>query len=224
MINYEVKVVLNSRLINKEKLLSTIALNAKNKGYNPDYPITDVLLSSSQADIIEQLSSNLEAQNPFPKPLFYGANLLDGIWQLHYSTAREIRSLNKLPFNFQLQTVYQIINTQDASFYNIAFVKHPSNLLQGYVKVTATFAPKTDEKQSLPDRTINVFFEKRYVSIEKLLGIKTPILDPVKVFDAKASEGRIPSLTITYIDETMRIGRGGDGSLFVLSKSDRLSR
>ncbi len=213
---------LNSRLIIKDKLFSTIVNNAQTKGINPDYPITDTLLSSPQIKEIEQLTINLESQTPFPKPLLYGVNLLDGIWQLHYSTAREIRSLNKLPFNFDLQAVYQIIDTKTASFFNIAFVKHSSNLLQGYVKVTATFEPKIDENETLPDKIINVSFDKRYVAIEKVLGIKTPILDPVKVFEAKNPEGRIPSLTITYIDETMRIGRGGDGSLFILSKSAKL--
>ena len=35
---------------------------------------------------------------------------------------------------------------------------------------------------------------------------------------ARGPKGRIPSLDITYLDENMRIGRGGDGSLFILSK------
>ena len=213
---------MNSRLIVKEKLLATIAQNAKNKGFNPDYPLTDILISRFQAEEIEQLTTDLESLTPFAQPLLYGINLLDGIWQLHYSTAREIRSLNKLPFNFNLQTVYQIIDTKTASFFNIAFVKHSSNLIQGYVKVTATFTPKIKENETLPDQTINVNFDKRYVAIEKLLGIKTPMLDPIKVFEARNPQGRVPSLTITYIDETMRIGRGGDGSLFILSKKDSL--
>ena len=215
---------MNSRLITKEKLFSTIANLTQDKGFNLDYPITDILLPSSQVKEIEQLTASLEAQNPFSQPLLYGTNLLDGIWQLHYSTAREIRSLNKLPLNFALQAVYQIIDTKTASFFNIAFVKHSSGLLQGYVKVTATFAPKIEENKTLPNKTINVNFDKRYLAIENILGLKTPMLDPVKVFEARNPQGRIPSLTITYIDETIRIGRGGDGSLFILSKKDRLLR
>ena len=39
------------------------------------------------------------------------------------------------------------------------------------------------------------------------------------VTEARNPSGRIPSLNITYIDETMRIGRGGDGSLFILTKA-----
>jgi hypothetical protein len=58
--------------------------------------------------------------------------------------------------------------------------------------------------------------------VQRLLGIKTPNLDPAKVVPAKAPEGRVPFLEITYIDEDLRIGRGGEGSLFVLSKADQV--
>ena len=38
--------------------------------------------------------------------------------------------------------------------------------------------------------------------------------------DARIPQGRIATLDITYLDETLRIGRGGDRSLFILCKSD----
>lgn len=207
----------------KQKLLSTIEKNAQNININPAYPITDSLIQTLEAENIEQLSKNLESLNPFPNPLQFTPQLLNGIWQLHYSTAREIRSLNKLPLGFQLRRVYQIINVQDVSFFNIAFVEHNSKLINGYVKVTASFAPKVEPNQILPTNTINVNFEKRYVSIKKIAGIKTPMLDPIKEFDARNPQGRIPSLTITYIDNDLRIGRGGDGSLFILSKQEKMT-
>jgi hypothetical protein len=40
----------------------------------------------------------------------------------------------------------------------------------------------------------------------------------MRVVEARNPVGRIPSLKITYIDETMRIGRGGDESLFILTR------
>jgi hypothetical protein len=43
-----------------------------------------------------------------------------------------------------------------------------------------------------------------------------------KVVSANNSQGRVATLDITYLDETLRIGRGGDESLFILSKSDEL--
>jgi hypothetical protein len=215
---------LNNRLSVKEKLLSVIKNCAINQGINSEYPITDTMLSNDLVAEIGELTQTLESLNPFPQPLLYGVSLLDGIWQLHYSTAREIRSLNRLPFGLTLQRVYQIIDTKNASFFNIAFVKHPLNLVQGYVKVTATFTPAIDEKEMIPKQKINVNFDKRYLSINNIFGIKTPWFDPIKVFNARNPEGRIPSLNITYIDESFRIGRGGDGSLFILSKREQLGK
>ncbi|MFM1843185.1 MAG: hypothetical protein RLZZ490_1927, partial [Cyanobacteriota bacterium] len=46
--------------------------------------------------------------------------------------------------------------------------------------------------------------------------------DPAKVVAAKGPEGRVPFLEITYIDDDLRIGRGGEGSLFVLSRADQV--
>jgi len=213
---------LNNRQLLKQELLSNIAQIAKEKGINENYPVTDTMITQNDVIKLAEMTEKMESMNPFPEPLFSGLPLLDGIWQLQYSTAREIRSLNKLPFGFKLQRVYQIIDTKNASFFNIAYVKHSSGLIQGYVKVTATFAPDIDPNYMLPKQKINVNFDKRYLSIKKILGLKTPWFDPIKVFNANNPEGRIPSLKITYLDETLRIGRGGDGSLFILSKSDHL--
>ena len=58
----------------------------------------------------------------------------------------------------------------------------------------------------------------RFIAISKILGIKTPFFEPIKTVQARNPQGRIPSLNITYLDENMRIGRGGDGSLFILIK------
>ncbi|MGY6528651.1 MAG: PAP/fibrillin family protein [Cyanobacterium sp.] len=215
--------MINNRLALKEKLLSTIKNTALNININPDYPITDTMIKDGDAQMIENLTTNLEALNPFPNPLQFATNLLDGIWQLQYSSAREIRSLNKLPLGFKLRQVYQIINVQKVSFFNIAFVEHSSKIVNGYVKVTASFAPKVESENALPTDTINVNFEKRYLSIQNIGGINTPILDPIKEFDARNPQGRVPSLRVTYIDQDLRVGRGGDGSLFILSRQEKMN-
>lgn len=213
---------MNSRLILKQQLLNTIKQIAENRGINSEYPLTDNQINSSEIATINQLTNDLETLNPFPQPLIYATFLLDGIWQLNYSTAREIRSLNQLPLGFQVQRVYQTIDTQNISFFNIAFVKHQSGLLDGYVKVTASFSPKIDDNDLLPKNIINVNFDKRYLSIKKIAGLKIPFLDPFRIVSARNPQGRIPSLKITYLDESMRIGRGGDNSLFILSKADKI--
>ena len=74
----------------------------------------------------------------------------------------------------------------------------------------------------LADKRINVYFDQRYLAIEKIVGIATPKLNPFKVIKANNPRGRVATLDITYIDETFRIGRGGDQSLFILNKTDFL--
>ena len=176
----------------------------------------DLEIKPQKVQLIETLTKTLEPLNPFPRPLLYGSSLLDGAWLLQYSNAREIRSLKRLPLGFLVGKIYQIIDVNNASFENKAWVKHSLGLLSGYVRITATFAPS--ELGELPNQKINIDFKQRFLGIEQVLGIKSDLLDPFRVVEAKNPQGRIPSLDITYIDETMRIGRGGDGGLFILTK------
>ena len=107
----------------------------------------------------------------------------------------------------QIGKVYQVINIANKLFFNLAQVQHPLGLISGYVKVTASFEPALDAS-NLADKRINVYFDKRYLAIEKIVGINTPKLNPFKVVAANNPQGRIPTLDITYLDETLRIGRG----------------
>ncbi len=173
---------------------------------------------------IEQITEELEGLNPNLYPLVQAPTLLQGTWRLLYSTAREIRSLDSLPLGLKVGKVYQAIDVANKSFFNLAFVKHPWGLVSGYVKITATFEPAKVNGSPLPDKRINVYFDKRYLSIAKIFGIQTPQLNPFKVVQARSPQGRIPSLDITYLDETFRIGRGGDGSLFILVKANDISQ
>ncbi|MBO3460748.1 PAP/fibrillin family protein [Aetokthonos hydrillicola Thurmond2011] len=210
---------MNNPLAVKEKLLASIdSIQSERDGS----PITDLKIDNTQAEEIEQLTQELEGVNPNLYPLRVAPSLLQGTWQLLYSTAREIRSLSKLPLGLKVGKVYQVINIADNTFFNLANVKHPLGLVSGYVKVTATFEAAKENSQAQPDKRLNVYFDKRYLSIEKIAGIVTPQLNPFKVQNANNPRGRVATLDITYLDETLRIGRGGDESLFILRKSDDL--
>ncbi|MFN5592304.1 MAG: PAP/fibrillin family protein [Aphanizomenon sp.] len=208
---------MNNQIL-KEKLQATIK---KIKPKNDGSPITNLKLDQSLVVEIEQLTTELESLNPHPQPLLHATTLLEGAWQLQYSTAREIRSLDSLPLGLQIGKVYQVINIADKLFFNIAQVRHPLGLISGYVKVTASFEPAMDIANTI-DKRINVDFDKRYLAIEKIVGINTPKLNPFRVVAANNPQGRIATLDITYLDETLRIGRGGDGSLFILNKANNL--
>ncbi|NEP80303.1 MAG: fimbrial protein [Okeania sp. SIO3B3] len=204
---------MNNQLL-KEKLQATIKnIPTKNDGS----PVTNLKLDKTLVAEIEQLTIDLENLNPHPQPLRNATNLLDGNWQLQYSTAREIRSLDSLPLGLQVGKVYQVIDVANKVFFNQAEVQHPLKLISGNVKVTASFEPAIDTS-GLADKRINVYFDKRYLAIEKIVGINTPKLNPFKVVAANNPQGRVATLDITYLDETLRIGRGGDESLFILNK------
>ncbi|MDJ0692670.1 MAG: PAP/fibrillin family protein [Xenococcaceae cyanobacterium MO_188.B32] len=210
---------IQNRLVIKQNLLSEIEKLKSSLKTLAGSPVTDLEIQPEKVESIAKLTLALEKLNPFPRPLLYATNLLDGAWLLQYSTAREIRSLKRLPLGFLVGKIYQVIDLNNASFENKAWVRHSSGLLSGYVRITATFEPALQEDDRLPDRIINVNFKQRFLGIKKILGIETSLLDPFKVVEARNPSDRIPSLKITYIDETMRIGRGGDGSLFILTRA-----
>jgi PAP_fibrillin len=212
---------LKNQLLIKEKLQAKLEkIQAKSDGS----PVTDLQLDKTLAEEIEQLTTELESVNPNPNPLLNATFLLEGAWQLQYSTAREIRSLVSLPLGLKLGKVYQIIDVANKLFFNLAKVKHSLRLVSGYVKVTASFEPAKEDLEPVLNKRINVYFDKRYLSIENILGINTPQLNPFKVVPANNPNGRTATLDITYLDETLRIGRGGDGSLFILIKSNDLPK
>lgn len=208
-----------NRLAIKQNLLEEIEQLKNDQKTFVDSPITDLEIQPQKVRLIETLTQALEKLSPFPRPLLYGINLLDGAWLLQYSTAREIRSLKRLPFGFLVGKIYQTIDINNASFENKAWVQHSSGLLSGYVRVTATFEAEKHEDFQLPNQKINIDFKQRFLGINQILGIKTNLLDPIRVVEAQNPTGRTPSLDLTYIDETMRIGRGGDGSLFILTRA-----
>lgn len=209
---------INNRLTIKQDLISEIEKLKSNDSNLIDAPVTDLEIQPQKVKLIETLTQTLETLSPFPRPLLHGSNLLEGAWLLQYSTAPEIRSLKRLPLGLLVGKIYQIIDINNASFENKAWVQHSSGLLSGYVRVTATFEPSKQEDDPLPNQKINVNFQQRFLGIEQILGIKSSLLDPIKVVEAKNPPNRIPSLNITYVDGTMRIGRGGDGSLFILTR------
>jgi len=210
---------LNNPLLLKEKLQASLE---KIQAKSDRSPVTNVKLDKTLAQEIEQLTTELESVNPNRHPLRHATSLLEGAWELQYSTAREIRVLDSLPMGLKVGKVYQVIDVANKLFFNLAYVKHSLGLLSGYVKVTASFEPAQEDLSTLPDKRINVYFDKRYLSIQKIVGINTPQLNPFKVVPARNPQGRVATLDITYLDETLRIGRGGDGGLFILTKSHDL--
>ncbi len=190
----------------KAELLEAIA--GKNRG-----------LLASEIDKVKVLSivEQLEDHNPTPKPV-EARELLEGNWRLLYTTSRGLLGLDRFPL-FQLGQIYQCIRTAEAKVYNIAeIIGLP--LLEGVVSVAARF-------EAVSERRVNVKFERSIICLQRFIGYQSPS-DFIEQIEAGKKflpldfsiENREQQgwLEITYLDENLRLGRGNEGSVFVLSK------
>jgi PAP_fibrillin len=190
----------------KTELLGAIA--GKNRG-----------LLANELDKVGILSAiaQLEDLNPTPNPI-ERSDLLDGNWRLLYTTSRELLGLDRFP-GLQLGQIYQCIRTDSTRIYNIAeIIGLP--WLEGLVSVCAKF-------EVVSDRRVNVKFERAILGLQRLIGYQSPD-EMVKQIEGGKKfppldfgiEGRDRQgwLDITYLDEELRIGRGNQGSVFVLMK------
>ncbi|KAK8644512.1 hypothetical protein V6N13_123818 [Hibiscus sabdariffa] len=168
-------------------------------------------VASSKKSDIEALVKLLESQNPTPDPTL-NLEKVGGCWKLVYSSITILGSKRtKLGLRdfITLGEFYQTIDIQKSKAVNvIKFNASGLKLLNGKLTIEASFkiASKSrveisyDNSTITPDQLMNVF-RKNY---DILLGIFNP-------------EGW---LEITYVDDTMRIGRDDKGNLFILERSE----
>ena len=158
----------------------------------------------------------LEDRNPTPNPLT--SPQIDGNWRLLYTTSRELLNLDRLPF-YNIRNIYQCIRANSRSIYNIAELEGIP-YLGGLVSVEARFEP-------LSDRRVDVFFQRFVGGLQSAVGYTTPDdwitrlsqTDRFLALDfSLADRDRRGWLDVTYLDDTLRIGRGNVGSVFVLAK------
>ena len=193
-------------MLGKSELLEAIA--GKNRG----------LLSTEQdKQAILIAIAQLEDRNPTPRPIEAG-DLLDGNWRLLYTTSKGLLNIDQLPL-LKLGQIYQCIRVKTQSVYNIAEI-YGLPYLEGIVSVVAKFEP-------VSERRVQVKFERSIVGLQRLIAYQSPTdfiqqIEAAKKFvaiDTKLDSSRQQGwLDITYLDADMRIGRGNEGSVFVLSK------
>jgi len=192
--------------LGKAELLQAIA--GKNRG-----------LLASENDNLSILAAvaRLEEFNPTPRPL-EAADKLDGDWRLLYTTSTELLGIGRFPV-LTLGQIYQSIRVKTQQVFNIAEVTSLP-LLEGLVSVAARFEP-------VSDRRVEVGFERGVFGLQRLIGYRNPSQFIQAIQSGKrfaAADFRIDPtrrkgwLEITYLDDDMRIGRGNEGSVFVLTK------
>jgi hypothetical protein len=194
-------------MLKKTALLDAIAVT--NRG---------LLASEQQKQAILAAIATLEDLNPTPRPV-ETANLLEGNWRLLYTTSKALLNLDRIPV-YKLGQIYQCIRVETTSVYNIAEI-YGLPYLEGLVSVAAKFEP-------VSERRVQVKFQRSIVGLQRLIGYTSPgdfiqQIEAGKKFTALdvliKSDTQQGWLDITYIDNNLRIGRGNEGSVFVLSKT-----
>ena len=213
-------------MLSKNDLRNAIA--SKNRGLSA---------SASDRQAIASIIARVEDLNPIPAPLS-APELLAGDWRLLYTTSQELLGIDRFPLA-QLGNIYQCVRPERSRIYNIAEVKSLP-YCEALVSVVANFEPaQTDispgqaeggESIVLSNRRVNVRFSRGVVGLQRALGYQSPAQYVEKLEEndkfgllqgldfAINSDRQQGWLEITYLDEDLRIGRGNQGSLFVLTK------
>ena len=128
------------------------------------------------------------------------------------------RSLDGFPL-VKLGQIYQCVRVEESKIYNIAEL-YGLPYLEGIVSVAAKFEPTSE-------RRVQVKFERSILGLRSLIGYESPVkfineIESGKKFtavdfgiEAREQQGW---LDVTYLDSDLRIGRGNEGSVFVLTK------
>ncbi|XAR49402.1 hypothetical protein NMG60_11032594 [Bertholletia excelsa] len=138
---------------------------------------------------IDQIARKLESINKIKEPL--KSNLLNGKWELLYTTSQSILQTQRPKFLRPNGKIYQAINVDTLRAQNM-------ETWPFFNQATANLVP-------LNARRVAVKFDN----------FKIAGLIPIK----SRGSGR-GQLEITYLDEELRISRGNQGNLFVLRMVD----
>lgn len=193
-------------MIAKAELLAAIA--GTNRG---------VITTEANRGLVLDKVVQLEVQNPTPQPLSQ-RELISGVWRLIYTTSPDLLGLARLPV-VPAGPIYQCIRGQELKLYNVLELQGIP-FLEGVLCVAARLTP-------VSDRRVQVNFERSIVGVKGLMNY--PSLDtlisrletqsPVAALSFPLDTDRSAGwLETTYLDEDLRIGRGNNDSLFVLTR------
>lgn len=174
----------------------------------------------SQQQAILSAIAQLESDNPHPQPLTTAVDLLAGNWRLLYTSSQSLLKIDRFPL-IQLGEIYQFIDPTQARLYNVAEITSIIPSLNGLVTVVADFIPTSD-------RRVNVRFNRSLIGLQSLMNYHSPAelirqIETSQKFTAIDlpinTQRETPAwLEITYLDDTLRIGRGNEGNVFVLTR------
>ncbi|KAJ6704506.1 PLASTID-LIPID-ASSOCIATED PROTEIN 4 CHLOROPLASTIC-RELATED [Salix viminalis] len=148
-----------------------------------------VVASLQEQQRVDEIAQELEAMNDIKEP--FKSNLMNGKWELLYTTSQSILKTKRPKFLRPNGKIYQAINVDTLRAQNM-------ETWPFFNQATANLVP-------LNTRRVAVKFD--FFRIAGLIPIQSP------------GSGR-GQLEITYLDEELRISRGDRGNLFVLKMVD----
>ena len=189
-----------------------------------------ITATDNDKQVIASIVARVEDLNPTPEPLSE-TDLLAGDWRLLYTTSQELLGIDKVPLA-QLGDIYQCVRPQNSRIYNIAEIRSLP-YCEALVSVVAGFEPAPDEDKpagTLSKRRVNVKFNRGVIGLQRALGYQSPeqYIEKLETTEkmnllqgidfAINSDRQQGWLEVTYLDKDFRIGRGNQGSIFVLTK------
>ncbi|AFY61042.1 PAP/fibrillin family protein [Synechococcus sp. PCC 6312] len=179
-----------------------------------------ILANPTEKKRVDELAQGLEAVNPTPDPL-KAPDKLAGNWRLIYTSSQALLGLDRAPL-VKLGQIYQCVRPEEQAIFNIAEL-YGLPYLEGLVSVVAKFEPISEA----PAR-VRVKFQRSIIGLRQLLNYRNPEQFISQLASGKTlmsldfklnSEEQQGWLDITYLDDDLRLGRGNEGSLFVLTKA-----
>ncbi|XP_020107065.1 probable plastid-lipid-associated protein 7, chloroplastic [Ananas comosus] len=169
-------------------------------------------VTSKKKSEIEALVEQLERWNPTPQPTDHLLDKVDGNWKLLYSTITILGSKRtKLGLRdvISIGDSFQIIDVQKGKAINvIEFNAKGFKLLTGQLTIEASYTVATKTR-------VDIKLEKSTVTPEQLMNLFQKNYDLLlAIFNPEGW------LEITYVDDSLRIGRDDKGNIFVLERTE----
>jgi PAP_fibrillin len=193
-------------------------MNPKTNLYQAIAPVQRGLqLDRAQLAAIFSAVAYLEEINPTLEPTAE-VDLLSGDWRLLFTTSQGLLGFDRIP-GVKLGQIYQSIRAKEAKIYNVAELETWLGL-NGLVSVCASFTVESTKR-------VKVNFERTIAGLKPLLAYQ----NIEQFIELLASEQKLAGLDLkitnreqrgwletTYLDRELRIGRGNEGSLFILQR------
>lgn len=164
-------------------------------------------------DTIEQRIKKVESINSEEDITVDNARIAHGKWRLLYTTLeilgnRRIRlglSTPRKPGVVTLGELFQTVNADTGQTSNIVHFKVLGGI-EGTFSIVADYEVETENRVRVSSKSARLEPQE----LSKLLGKNLSLL--TKIFNPEGT------LDITYVDESVRVGRDGKGNIFVVER------